>query len=38
MTTASQSIRVDQRYLIPGAQDPEVFVTALRRLLEEKAA
>ncbi len=35
---AVPSFILDQRYLIPGAQDPEVFVTALRRLLEEKAA
>jgi predicted DsbA family dithiol-disulfide isomerase len=32
------SFILDQRYLIPGAQDPEVFVAALKRLLEEKAA
>jgi predicted DsbA family dithiol-disulfide isomerase len=35
---AVPSFILDQRYLIPGAQDPEVFVTALRKLLEEKAA
>ena len=35
---AVPSFILDQRYLIPGAQDPEVFVAALKRLLEEKAA
>ena len=35
---AVPSFVLDQRYLIPGAQDPEVFVAALKRLLEEKAA
>ena len=35
---AVPSFILDGRYLIPGAQDPEVFVAALRRLLDEKAA
>jgi predicted DsbA family dithiol-disulfide isomerase len=35
---AVPSFILDQRYLIPGAQDPDVFVAALRRLLEENAA
>ncbi|MGB5547031.1 MAG: DsbA family protein [Polyangiales bacterium] len=35
---AVPSIILDQRYLIPGAQDPEVFVAALKKLAEEKAA
>jgi len=35
---AVPSFILDGRYLIPGAQEPEVFVAALRRLLDEKAA
>ena len=35
---AVPSFVLDQRYLIPGAQDSEVFVAALRRLRDEKAA
>lgn len=35
---AVPSIVFDERYLIPGAQEPEVFVVAVKRLLEEKAA
>ena len=35
---AVPSFILDGRYLIPGAQDPEVFVAAVRRLLDEKAA
>jgi len=35
---AVPSFVLDLRYLIAGAQDPEVFVAALKRLLEEKAA
>jgi predicted DsbA family dithiol-disulfide isomerase len=35
---AVPSFILDGRYLIPGAQDPEVFVAALRRLVSEKAA
>lgn len=35
---AVPSFILDQRYLIPGAQDPEVFVAALQKLAEEKAA
>ena len=35
---AVPSFILDGRHLIPGAQDPEVFVAALRRLLDEKAA
>lgn len=35
---AVPSFILDGRYLIPGAQDPEIFVAALRRLVSEKAA
>jgi predicted DsbA family dithiol-disulfide isomerase len=35
---AVPSFILDGRYLIPGAQDPEVFVAALTRLVSEKAA
>lgn len=35
---AVPSVILDQRYLIPGAQDPEVFVAALKKLVDEKAA
>ena len=35
---AVPSFILDGRYLIPGAQDPDVFVAALRRLVAEKAA
>jgi predicted DsbA family dithiol-disulfide isomerase len=35
---AVPSFILDGRHLIPGAQDPEVFVAALRRLVSEKAA
>jgi predicted DsbA family dithiol-disulfide isomerase len=35
---AVPSFILDGRYLIPGAQDPAVFVAALRRLVSEKAA
>jgi predicted DsbA family dithiol-disulfide isomerase len=35
---AVPSFVLDQRYLIPGAQDSEVFVAALKRLRDEKAA
>ena len=35
---AVPSFILDGRYLIPGAQDPEVFVAALRRLVSEKTA
>jgi hypothetical protein len=35
---AVPSIILDQRYLIPGAQDPEVFVAALKKLAEQKVA
>ena len=35
---AVPSFILDGRYLIPGAQDPDVFVAALRRLVSEKAA
>lgn len=35
---AVPSFVLDLRYLIAGAQDPEVFVAALKRLLQEKAA
>ena len=34
---AVPSFILDQRYLIPGAQDPKVFVAALNKLAEEKA-
>ena len=35
---AVPSFILDGRYLIPGAQDPEVFVAAFKRLISEKAA
>ena len=35
---AVPSFILDGRYLIPGAQEPDVFVAALRRLVAEKAA
>lgn len=35
---AVPSFVLDQRFLIPGAQDPEVFVAALKKIAEEKAA
>jgi predicted DsbA family dithiol-disulfide isomerase len=35
---AVPSFILNQRYLIPGAQDPEVFVAALSKLLDEEAA
>jgi predicted DsbA family dithiol-disulfide isomerase len=35
---AVPSFILDGRYLIPGAQDPDVFVAALKRLVSEKAA
>ena len=35
---AVPSFILDGRYLIAGAQDPDVFVAALRRLVSEKAA
>jgi predicted DsbA family dithiol-disulfide isomerase len=35
---AVPSFILDRRYLIPGAQNPDVFVAALRKLLDEKAA
>ena len=35
---AVPSFILDRRYLIPGAQDPEAFVEALRRLAGEHAA
>ena len=35
---AVPSFVLDQRYLIPGAQDSEVFVAAPTRLRDEKAA
>jgi len=35
---AVPSFVLDQRYLIPGAQDSEVFVAAPKRLRDEKAA
>ena len=35
---AVPSFVVDRRFLIPGAQDPEVFVTALERIASGEAA
>jgi len=35
---AVPSFILNQRYLIPGAQDPEVFVAALNKLPDEEAA
>jgi predicted DsbA family dithiol-disulfide isomerase len=35
---AVPSFILDGRYLIPGAQDPEVFVEALQKLAEKKPA
>ena len=35
---AVPSFIFNQRYLIPGAQDPEVFAAALNKLLDEEAA
>jgi len=34
---AVPSFILDRRYLIPGAQDPDVFVAALEKLSEEEA-